>query len=184
MILIYHTTQLRIAGFSEKHSTKSFELAKNAIDVLEFCQTRDPVARKFFTSLSRHYGHLQQLDPSSPDTAGQRDSADPQPDDYLFAICPEDTTLHETSEELSRQLCNPYADEGIMDPQQMIGTALNSRISAISESRRISQGEEAVKPVIPDSEDGYFIGSSEPSGWLAKRTCVTYSEEAMAQGGL
>jgi hypothetical protein len=196
MILIYHATQLEIAGFSQDYCTESVELAKRAIDVLEFCQTRDPVARKFFTSLLRHYEHLQEFHPSSPGTAGQGESGDPRPDEYLFAVCPENTPLYEISEELSRQLCNPYADEGNMDPQQMIGTALNSHPSDIPESRKKSQRQEAggnvddqmlgetTKPAIPDPEDGYFVGSSEPSWWLAKRTCVTYSEEAMAQGGL
>jgi len=192
MILIYHATQFEIAGFSQEYCTKSVELAKRTIDVLEFCQTRDPVARKFFTSLLRHYEHLQEFHPSSPGTAGEGKSGDPWPDEYLFAVCPENTPLYEISEELSRQLCNPYADEGNMDPQQMIGTAVNSRPSDIAESRKRSQREEASgtiddqtsgetpKPAIPGPEDGYFVGSSEPSWRLAKRTCVTYSEEAMA----
>jgi hypothetical protein len=195
MILIYHAAQLRIAGFSQEYCTKSFELAKKVVDVLEFCQKRDPVARKFFMSLLRHYEQLQQTDPAGPGTDIQSDSADPQPDVYLFAACPEDTPLHVTSEELSRQLCNPYADEGTMDPQQMTGSALSSDPSGTAQRRRISQMEEVggapdgqtvrgtMMPVMPNFEDGYFVGSSEPSWWLAKRTCATYSGEGMARDG-
>jgi hypothetical protein len=196
MILIYHAAQLRIAGFSQEHCTKSLELAKKVIDVLEFCNKRDPVARKFFTSLLRHYEHLQQFDPSSSPTASQSNSADPQPDTYLFAACPKNTPLHGASEELSRQLCNPYADEGTMDSQQMTGSALSSEPSGIAQRRGTSQrgkvdgapGNQTVRgttmPVMPNFEDGYFVGSSEPSWWLAKRTCATYSGEAMARDGL
>jgi hypothetical protein len=191
MILIYHAAQLRIAGFPQENCTKSFELAKKVVDVLEFCKKRDPVAQKFFMSLLRHYEHLQQFDLPSPRTAGHSDYADPQPDVYLFAACSENTPLHGTSQELSRQLCNPYADEGAMDQQQMIGTALNSHPSGMPEPRRSSQREEVggapddqtvrgtMKPAMPNLEDGYFVGSSEPSWWLAKRTCATYSDEAM-----
>jgi hypothetical protein len=171
MILIYHAVQLRIAGFSREHFTKSFELAKKVVDVLEFCNKRDPVARKFFTSLLRHYEHLQQFDSSSPGTAGQSGFEDLQPDVYLFAACPVNTPLHGTSEELSQQLCNPYADEGAMAPQQENGTASETHPSGMPGTRRPSEEDE-----------GYFVGSSEPSWWLAKRTCVTYSGEAMARG--
>jgi hypothetical protein len=195
MILIYHAAQLRVAGFSQEHCTKSFELAKKVVDVLEFCQKRDPVARKFFMSLLRHYEHLQELDASGPCTAIQSDAADPQPDGYLFAACPENTPLHGTSEELSRQLCNPYADEGTMDPQQITGSALSSDPREIAQRRRTPQREEVggapdgqtvrgtMMPVMPNFEDGYFVGSSEPSWWLAKRTCATYSGEGMARDG-
>jgi hypothetical protein len=196
MILIYHAAQLRIAGFSQEHCAKSSELAKKVVDVLEFCNKRDPVARKFFTSLLRHYEHLQHFDPAGPGTAGKSNSADPQPDAYLFAVSPEDTPLHGTSEELSRQLCNPYADESTMDPQQMTGLALTSDPSEIAQSRTTSRREEfsgapdgqtvlgTMKPVMPNFEDGYFVGSSEPSWWLAKRTCATYSDEGVARDGL
>jgi hypothetical protein len=194
MILIYHAAQLRIAGFSQENCTKSFELAKKVVDVLEFCKKRDPVAQRFFMSLLRHYEHLQQFDLPNNRTAGQRDHADPQPDMYLFAVCSENTPLHGTSQELSRQLCNPYADEGTMDQQKMIGTALNPHPSGMPEPRRSSQREEVggasddqtvrTKPGMPNLEDGYFVGSSEPSWWLAKRTCATYSDEAMVRDGL
>jgi hypothetical protein len=194
MILIYHAAQLRIAGFSQENCTKSFELAKKVVDVLEFCKKRDPVAQKFFMSLLRHYEHLQQFDLPSPRTAGQSDDVDPQPDVYLFAACSENTPLHGTSQELSRQLCNPYADEGAMDQQQMIGTTLDSHPSGMSEPRRSSQREEVggasdyqtgrTKPEMLNLEDGYFVGSSEPSWWLAKRTCATYSDEATVRDGL
>jgi hypothetical protein len=191
-ILIYHATQLRIAGFSQEYCTKSFELAKKVVDVLEYCQRWDPVARKFFTSLSRHYDHLQQVDPSSPRSAGESVSADPQPDVYLFAACPEYMPLHGTSEELSRQLCNPYADEDTMHPQRREAIALDSHPGSIPEIQGTPQrGEGAktlggqtacgtAKPGSPNPESGYFVGSSEPSWWLTKRTCVSYSGKPMA----
>jgi len=170
MILIYHTAQLRIAGFSREYCAESFELAKKVVDVLDICRKLDPVARKFFTSLLRHYEHLQNLDLPISSAAGRSDSADPQPGLYLFAACPENTPLYGTSEELSRQLCNPYADEGTMAPPQGDYTASGSRPSGMPEPRRRPSEE----------DEGYFVGSSEPSWWLAKRTCVTYSGEVMA----
>ena len=190
MILIYHAAQLKIAGFPHEYCTKSFELAKEVVDVLEFCKKLDPVARRFFVSLLRHYEHLQLFDPSIDETAGRGISADPQPDLYLFAACPKNSPLHGTSEKLSEQLGNPYADEGNMASRQESGDVLDSQ-SGISEHRRMSREEACrnlghqtvrgmTKPSIPDLEKGYFVGSSEPSWWLAKRTCVTYSGESMA----
>lgn len=177
MIIIYHAVQLRLAGRPDEAWSQSSEAAAKALEVLRFCGELDPVARKFTAALSSHYECLRSAAPVlvSPSLA---ESTLPQSSDYLFETSPESSKLHDTSCQLFIKLCHPYNDEHAMaqrkegDVDPRVGP---SAVQPSSESRRAP-----ITAEISNLEDGYFVGSSEPSWWLATRSSVAYSRGATA----
>jgi hypothetical protein len=182
MILIYNTTQLRLAGFSGKHSAMSFDLAGKVVNGLKFCKELDPLACKLTATLSEHYECLRGADqpPEHEDESGNFTT--PQSGDYLFNVSPESADLYMTSSELFELLCNPYADGEAMVAQPKEPPQLRSRSSRSSRfpwKSRSWQGyvgsgngeaPVAITAEISNLEDGYFVGPRDPSWWLAKRS--------------
>jgi hypothetical protein len=190
MILIYNATQLRLAGFSEKHCAMSFDLAGKVVDGLNFCKGLDPLARKLTANLSEHYECLRGADILTVEVNDPVDFAPPQTGDYLFNISPESADLHDTSCELFEQLCNPYADGEAMVAERDISPSPDPRSSRTSSrfpwKSRSWQGYVgsgygeapiAITPEISNLEDGYFVRSRDPSWWLAMRSSAAHSYE-------
>lgn len=181
MIIIYRAAQLRLAGYTGDSWTCSMDMAAKAIDVLSFCKDLDPVARKFAASLTLHYECLQGVS-GSPILA---DTVLPQSSEYLFNKSPASAHLHDTSSQLFEKLCNPYADEGAMAARLNSNTHTRSRPSESSQSQwqptegsipAVNDEKQAcITPHISNLEDGYFVGASEPSWWLAARSSAAYS---------
>lgn len=182
MILIYNATQLRLAGFSERHCANSFDLASKVVDGLEFCKELDPVARQLTTTLSGHYQCLRGADSHLEDPDDPPDSEPPQLSDYLFNVSTEGEELHDTSCGLFEELCNPYADGETLIRLHENNPEMTSRTNATPrfpwKSRcwqgyagsRFGEAPVAITPEISNLEDGYFYGTREPSWWLVKRT--------------
>ena len=187
MILIYNATQLRLAGFSERHCASSFDLASKVVDSLEFCKELDPVARKLTATLSEHYKCLRSAASHSEDASDHEDSVLPESGDYLFNVSNEDEALHDTSSGLFEELCNPYADGETLSRLHENIHDLPNRINATPrfpwKSRswegyagsRYGEAPVAITPEISNLEDGYFAGMREPSWWLVKRTTAAVS---------
>jgi hypothetical protein len=190
MILIYHAAQLRLAGYPEKHFAVSCDLASKVVDGLNLCKELSPVARKLTITLTGHYESLQGAEPSTTTTEETDDLAPPHSGDYLFNRSPESAMLHDTSVEIFEKLCNPYSDEDTLAAQDERPPVLPRRSSMMSrfpwKSRRwdgymgsgYGEAPVAITPEISNIEDGYFVGSRDPSWWLAKRASASQSYES------
>lgn len=187
MILIYNVTQLRLAGFSEKHCASSFDLASKVVDGLEFCRELDPVARQLTNTLSGHYKCLRGADLHFEDADDDVDSELPESGDYLFNVSTEGEQLHDTSCGLFEELCNPYADGDTLIrlhdniPDSPNRTNATPRFPWKSRSwqgyagSRYGEAPDAITPEISNLEDGFFAGMREPSWWLVKRASAAVS---------
>lgn len=180
MILIYHAAQLRLAGYPEKHCAMSCDLASKVVDGLNLCKELSPLARKLTVALTGHYESLQSAKPSIADAEETGNIAPPQSGDYLFNKSPQSAMLHDTSVEIFEKLCNPYSDEDTLAAQDQRPPVLPRSSSMISrfpwKSRcwdgylgsEYGEAPVAITPEISNIEDGYFVGSRDPSWWLAK----------------
>lgn len=192
MILIYHAAQLRLAGYSEKHCAMSCDLASKVVDGLNLCKELSPMARKLTIALTGHCKSLQGAEPPATDAEETSDIVPPQPGDYLFNRSPESALLHDTSVEVFEKLCNPYSDEDTLIAQDQRLPGLLRSSSMISrfpwKSRRwdgyigseYGEAPVAITPEISNIEDGYFVGSRDPSWWLAKGASASESYESRA----
>jgi hypothetical protein len=190
MILIYHAAQLRLAGYPEKHFAVSCDLASKVVDGLNLCKELSPVARKLTITLTGHYESLQGAEPSTTTTEETDDLAPPHSGDYLFNRSPESAMLHDTSVEIFEKLCNPYSDEDTLAAQDERPPVLPRRSSMMSrfpwKSRcwdgyvgsGYGEAPVAITPEISNIEDGYFVGSKDPSWWLAKGASASQSYES------
>jgi hypothetical protein len=190
MILIYHAAQLRLAGYPEKHFAVSCDLASKVVDGLNLCKELSPVARKLTITLTGHYESLQGTEPPTTTTEETDELAPPHSGDYLFNRSPESAVLHDTSVEIFEKLCNPYSDEDTLAAQDERPPVLPRRSSMMSrfpwKSRRwdgymgsgYGEAPVAITPEISNIEDGYFVGSRDPSWWLAKRASASQSYES------
>lgn len=191
MILLYNAVQLSLAGFGEDAYATSVHLASRNIKVLEFCGQLDPVARKFSTSLSTHHENFREIHPASDgDTPPEAIFEHQQPSDYLFIVAPGSTKLHDTSQKLFEQLCNPYANDSATTEQDENDAHSRSPQTHLPSSHQISSDRQGFKPPgeedvrttitagISNLEDGYFVGSNEPNWWRGQRSAVAYSEGA------
>lgn len=191
MILLYYAMQVSLAGFSDEHWATSLDLVRKTIDVLNFCKELDPVARKFSSSLSRHYECFPRTRRSfsaAGDGAARAHFTPPQLNDYLFISG--SVPLHSVSRELFEQLCNPYTNRHAADTQHVEGGPHPLARTLMLESHDISVSRQActtsaadntrddITPSISNLEDGYFVDSNEPSWWIAKRSATTYSSGA------
>lgn len=200
MILLYNATQLNLAGCREQlcSTAETLDLVAKLVTVLEFCGELDPVAREFSQSLSAYHASVQEACQHEIRT-GASDSALggpfplPQPSDYLFVKAPGSAQLHNSSQNLFEQLCNPYSSVSASTTQQE-HDASQSRSSRIHMSASDSQrtpcdrpgtkvpgGNFARTPItagISNLEDGYFVGSNEPTWWITKRSAAVYSNGA------
>lgn len=189
MILIYNATQLRLAGFFEKHGAMSFELAGKVVDSLAFCKELDPLARRLTANLSKHYECLRGADRRAAEVDDPVDFLPPQSGDYLFNVSPESADLHDTACELFEQLCNPYSDgEAVVaqdeaPPQRRSHSTESSRFPWKSRSWRgyvgsgYGEAPVAITPEISNLEDGYFVRPKDPSWWVAMRSSAAYRYE-------
>ena len=190
MILVYHTAQLRLAGYAEKHCAMSCDLASKVVDRLKLCKELSPLARKLTLTLTGHYESLQGAGSS---TAGAEDTSNialPKSGDYLFIKSPESAVLHDTSVQIFEKLCNPYSDEGNLAAQDEGPPVLPPSSKAKSrfpwKSRcwegymgsGYGEAPVAITPEISNIEDGYFAGSRDPSWWLAKGGSASQSYES------
>ena len=190
MILIYHAAQLRLAGYPEKHCAMSCDLASKVVDGLNLCKELSPVVRKLTITLTGHYESLQGAERSSMDAEETCDIAPPHSGDYLFNRSPESAMLHDTSVEIFEKLCNPYSDENTLAAQDERPPLLPRRSSMMSrypwKSRcwdgymgsGYGEAPVAITPEISNIEDGYFVGSRDPSWWLAKGASASQSYES------
>lgn len=190
MILVYHAAQLRLAGYAEKHCAMSCDLASKVVDGLNLCKELSPVARKLTVTLTGHYESLQGAEPSATEADETCDTAPPKPGDYLFNRSPESAMLHDTSVEIFEKLCNPYSDEDTLVAQDERPPMLPRRTSMMSrfpwKSRcwegyigsGYGEAPVAITPEISNIEDGFFVGSRDPSWWLAKEASSSQSYES------
>jgi hypothetical protein len=154
MILIYDATQLRLAGFSEKHCAMSFDLAGKVVDGLNFCKELDPLARKLIVNLSEHY-----------------ECAD------IHA------TSCEFFEQLCNPYADGEAmvAERDVSPSPRPRSSRTSRFPWKSKSWQGYAGSGygeaplAITPEISNLEDGYFVRSKDPSWWLAMRSSAAHN---------
>jgi hypothetical protein len=186
MILIYHAAQLRLAGYPEKYYIMSCDLASKVVDGLNLCKELSPVARKLTITLNGHYEALQGANPPTTDVEETGDTVLPRSGDYLFNRSPESAMLHDTSVEIFEKLCNPYSDKDTLAAQDERPPVLPRRSSVMSrfpwKSRcwegyigsRYGEAPVAITPEISNIEDGYFIGSRDPSWWLAKGASASH----------
>ena len=187
MILVYHAAQLRLAGYADKHSTTSCDLACKAIDGLNLCKELSPVARELTVTLTGHYESLRGAQSSATDFGEPDDIAPPRSGDYLFNTSPESAVLHGTSRELFRYLCNPYSDEEVLAAQHErppVSPPRSSMMSRFPWKSRCWEGyvgsgygeaPATITPEISNIEDGYFVGSKDPSWWLTKGESGSHS---------
>jgi hypothetical protein len=183
--LIYHTAQVRLAGYDEKYCAMSCDLASKVVDGLNFCKELDPVARKLTATLTGHYESLRDAELLATVTDESDDNSLPQSGDYLFNASPASAALHDTLSEIFEQLCNPYADGEALAVEPEIPPDLPPRSRRTSrfpwKSRRwegymgsgYGEAPLAITPEISNLEDGYFVGSRDPSWWLAKRSSAS-----------
>lgn len=190
MILVYHAAQLRLAGYADKHAAMSCDLASKVVDGLNLCKELSPVARKLTVTLTGHYKSLQGAHSSATDAEGPDDIPLPQSGDYLFNRSPGSAMLHSTSRELFRDLCNPYSDEGALAAQHERPPVSPPRPSMMSKfpwksrcwegymGSGYGEAPAAITPEISNIEDGYFVGTGDPSWWLAKRESGRHFNES------
>lgn len=190
MILIYHAAQLRLAGYSEKYCATSRDLASKVVNGLNLCEELSPMARKLTITLNGHYESLKGAKGSAKDIEGTDDTALPRSGDYLFNRFPESAVLHDTSLEIFEKLCNPYSDEATLaaqDERPSVPPQSSSMKSKFPWKSRCWEGyigsgygeaPVAITPEISNIEDGYFLGSRDPSWWLAKGTSAGHSYES------
>jgi hypothetical protein len=189
MILIYHAAQLRLAGYSEKYYATSLDLASKVVNGLNLCKELSPVAHKLTITLNGYYESLKGAERSAKDIEGIGDTALPRSGDYLFNRSPESAMLHDTSVEIFEKLCNPYSDEDTLaaqDERPSVSPQSSSMKSRFPWKSRCWEGyigsgygeaPVAITPEISNIEDGYFLGSRDPSWWLAKGTSASHSYE-------
>ena len=181
MILVYSAAQLRLAGYAEKHSAMSCDLASKVVDGLNFCKELDPVARKLTITLTGHYESLRDAKACFMVADEPEDISPPQSGDYLFNASPASAVLHDMLTEIFEQLCNPYVDGESLAAQNEAPPTFPSRFPW--KSRRwdgymgsgYGEAPIAITPEISNLEDGYFVGLRDPSWWLAKRASVDQS---------
>jgi hypothetical protein len=186
MILIYHAAQLRLAGYSEKYCATSCDLASKVVDGLSLCKELSPVARKLTITLNGHYESLQGAKRSATDVEETGNTALPRSGDYLFNRSPESAMLHDTSVKIFEKLCNPYSDEDTLAAQDERPPVLPRRSSVMSKfpwksrcwegyvGSGYGEAPVAITPEISNIEDGYFVGSRDPSWWLAKGASASH----------
>ena len=138
------------------------------------------MARKLTLTLNGHYESLQGAEPSATEADETDDTALPKSGDYLFNRSPESAMLHETSVRIFEKLCNPYSDEDTLAAQDERPPVLPRRSSVMSKfpwksrcwegyvGSGYGEAPVAITPEISNIEDGYFVGSRDPSWWLAK----------------
>ncbi|KAM0713465.1 hypothetical protein Q7P37_010427 [Cladosporium fusiforme] len=193
LILIYDATQLKATGALEDQWNPSLDLAVKMIDVLEFCKALDPVARSFVESLTAHCKAFQNIPVTRQNLAEQTaesDFATSSPYEYLFVVQIGHDEQHQALQELFEQVSQPYANSDPLTAQQWneagpaspsVSTSKRRQTSLQSHPPAIfgsSDSQVPTDPFISNNEDEYFIGSSEPSWWRAKRSSIDYSNGA------
>lgn len=183
--------QSKLSGLSEDRWTANLDLVDKILEILNFCQEMDPVAREFATSLSTHNRALR----NSSDTAHSMSFFDRRSrhsfvrdSNLINLLCvtpPGNTALHQASHELFDQLCNPYKGrrslsvqhaEDISGPTAAFSSAQHSLPGdSASDLHDINRARATLTPELSNWEDGYFLDSNEPSWWTAARSSKAYS---------
>lgn len=193
MILCYYGSRLRLCDLQQE-ANENLDLVDQVLQVLAFCAELDPVARSFEDILSTHQSILRETsDHASPigliNSAGshlhrKRASAEPVLRELLLHTLTGDTKLHQTSAQMLDQLSNPYADTGDRSSE-----VTHHQTRKPSESHRFLGLEFPKKPQpltvsMLNQEDGYFVDSHRPSGWLPSRSSQAYVQNATKLGVL
>lgn len=192
LILVYHATQLNIAGASQEQWKPSLDLASGTINVLRFCKELDPVARSLLASLTAHLEALHGALNAQRDVSGQAsgpETANTSAYEYLFVPHTRDAGQHMPTS-LVDELCDPYAHGFHMtadrrcdeDPKSTSVRTSGDR-QELSPDQTLASSSSCrphgpMSPCTTNMEDGYFINSNEPSWWVAKRSAVDYSRDA------
>lgn len=183
--------QSKLSGLPEDKWDANLDLVDKVLEILNFCQEMDPVAREFAKSLSTYNRTLR----DSSDTTHSINVFERRPwqsfmkDSKLInLLCmtpPGNTALHQTSHELFDQLCNPYKGRRTISVQHTEHTSrptvafpwAQDSLPEDSRSglRDINRARAKLTPEISNWEDGYFLGSNEPSWWIAARSSEAYS---------
>lgn len=166
-------------------------MASKNIKVLEFCGQLDPMARKFSKSMSTHYEHFREIYPVGDGDTLPKAHFEHQPSsDYLFTVASGSTMLHDTSNKLFNQLCNPYANSNATTEQGTHDTHFRFPQTHIQSNHEMSSDRQryelpskedvgaSITAGISNLEDQYFVGSNEPNWWRGQRSAVAYSEGA------
>lgn len=183
LVLAYHTAQSKLYALPERHWATSLSLLDEVLQVLRFCAELDPVARSFGKTLAMHKENLQKSrrssahNPHASRLEGEDDGPIPRTSSLLLATFPTETLLQQTSARILKQLCDPYMgsnEDGRVDcPSQAPAQA-----QALPGLKAPPQARERFTADILNREDGYFIGSPEPSWWTTQRSSKVYLQGA------
>lgn len=193
MILCYYGSRLRLSGI-QQGSDEILDLADQVLQVLAFCAELDPVARNFERILSTHQSILRESPGQASSTAPvtsvgsqasrKRASADPVLRELLLENLNGNPKLHQTSTQILEHLSNPYADTGDR-PSQAMGHQLRTPLESLKfRGLEFPKKSQPLTASMLNQEDGYFVDSHQPSGWLPQRSSQTYVQNAKKLGVL
>lgn len=164
------------------------------LQVLAFCAELDPIARNFEEILStyqsilcqapRHASSTGPIHSASSQTSRKRPSADPVLRELLLDTFTGDKELHQTSAQMLDHLLNPYADTGACSSQAMDHQLCTPPESLRSRGLEFPKNPQPLTASMLNQEDGYFVDSHQPSGWLPQRSSRTYVQNAKKFGVL
>lgn len=185
MILCYFTCRLQLCGLSERHSsTTNLDLVDQVLQALKVCAESDPVARNFAGILLTHQAVLRQHCRYTPDLgsyrfddcqpARERASSDAGLCDVLLDPFPGRSPLHATSITIVNQLSHPHADT---DDWSLPKKDHQAEMPLGDRRIRVFSFYETCQHLMTsfsNMEDGYFVDSHQPSGWLPQRSPKAY----------
>lgn len=193
IILCYYGSRLRLCDL-QREANENLELADQVLQVLAFCAELDPIARNFEEILStyqsilcqapRHASSTGPIHSASSQTSRKRPSADPVLRELLLDTFTGDTELHQTSAKMLDHLLNPYADTGACSSQAMDHQLCTPPESLRSRGLEFPKNPQPLTASMLNQEDGYFVDSHQPSGWLPQRSSRTYVQNAKKFGVL
>lgn len=192
MILAYHTSQSKLCGLPERYCIVNYALMDQVLQVLDFCAELDPVARRFAQILSAHKGTLQPPSytrgPGTADAIYDQSCEEKPPSSeisiLLLATPPADTLLQQTSADILKQLCNPYMGSDEVSPCAIDCQSRLPPMASQAPELPSHRSYERFTADILNGEDGYFVGSHQPSWWMTQRSSSVYLQGATKLGVL
>lgn len=194
MILLYHTARLILCGSPQDAWRPNFDLAGTLLDLLEFCQSLDPVAMHFKSRISCHYKTIQLLLHThhvvyvdNRDATTSSTFTAPFISLFLQPLSGY-SIMHEVVTQISKQLCEPYGDEKDARTELVNQSSKTGHISA--EFANVSRyhlgstsGGSEEDPLqrlsrMSSWEAEYFADCRDPNHWAARRSSYVYSQDA------
>jgi len=198
--ILYGATQRLLYNHPEQDLTGDLVLVGKALGVLAHCGTCDNIAQQFHDTLKIYADLISSITVEDVrEFLGEPTESPPKPD-YFFTQKPGDTKAHMVSRDLFKLLCRPFrSNPGITEHQDGKAMPWADTQSCLSETclgvhqdwkweeeplfdvNNGTKQSDLVLEIFSTWQPGYWIDSSEPSGWAAGHG---YADGTVAPGFL